>query len=164
MSWRFARRYLSMEPEFFAPEKRFQHAMSGLRRLKPAAPGALSVYLLRDGDLAKVIMRVAKELQCDLVAFGAHGRTVLHRLIIGSVADKRVAADRLSDGDDRPYSARRYTATGRGHMLERGQPGASHVASVHAPAWSVAGQVSWLACMGQGPDSCLCSNPEGTLP
>ena len=38
-------------------------------------------------DVAGAILRVAKELGCDLIAMGTHGRRGLDRLLTGSVAE-----------------------------------------------------------------------------
>ena len=46
------------------------------------------IYRLEEGDAAKEILRVADELQCDLIVVGTHGRTGLGRLLMGSVAEQ----------------------------------------------------------------------------
>lgn len=47
-------------------------------------------YHFREGDPVAVIINVAKELGCDLIIMGTHGRTGLKRLLMGSVAEKVV--------------------------------------------------------------------------
>ena len=39
------------------------------------------------GDPAQEILRVAREIRCDLIVLGSHGRTGLGRLLMGSVAE-----------------------------------------------------------------------------
>lgn len=78
---------LEMEQAFLAPEERFKHAMGELRRLKPADPGTLTDYLLREGDPTEEILRTAEERHCDLIVLGTHGRGGLGRVLMGSVAE-----------------------------------------------------------------------------
>ncbi len=42
---------------------------------------------LRQGDAVAEILRAAEELGCDLIVMGTHGRTGLHRALMGSVAE-----------------------------------------------------------------------------
>ncbi len=44
-------------------------------------------YLLREGEAAEEVLRVADEEGCDLIVMGTHGRTGLDRLLAGSVAE-----------------------------------------------------------------------------
>jgi len=46
--------------------------------------------LLVDGDPATEILRLAGEMNADLVVMGTHGRTGLSRLLMGSVAEQVV--------------------------------------------------------------------------
>src|SRR4051812_13997179 len=39
------------------------------------------------GDPATEILQLAGEMNCDLIVLGTHGRTGLHRLLMGSVAE-----------------------------------------------------------------------------
>lgn len=43
---------------------------------------------LAEGEAAGEILRVAKDVQCDLIVLGTHGRKGLGRLLMGSVAEK----------------------------------------------------------------------------
>jgi nucleotide-binding universal stress UspA family protein len=43
-------------------------------------------YCVREGDAAAEILRMAHEIDCDLIVMGTHGRTLLRRLLAGSVA------------------------------------------------------------------------------
>jgi nucleotide-binding universal stress UspA family protein len=45
-------------------------------------------YHLEAGDPATEILRVAREVPCDLIVLGTHGRTGLTRLVLGSVAEE----------------------------------------------------------------------------
>jgi nucleotide-binding universal stress UspA family protein len=61
-----------------------------LDRLQPRDPETPVERLLKDGDPAAVILRVAEEVPCDLIVMGTHGRTGLGRLLMGSVAEQVV--------------------------------------------------------------------------
>jgi len=43
--------------------------------------------LVEDGEPAHVVARVARERGCDLIVIGAHGRSGLERLLMGSTAE-----------------------------------------------------------------------------
>jgi nucleotide-binding universal stress UspA family protein len=43
--------------------------------------------LLKDGDAAAEIVRMAEESVCDLIVMGTHGRSWLDRLRMGSVSE-----------------------------------------------------------------------------
>ncbi len=45
---------------------------------------------LLQGDAAREILGVAKDMKCDLIVLGTHGRTGLGRLLMGSVAEQVV--------------------------------------------------------------------------
>jgi nucleotide-binding universal stress UspA family protein len=51
----------------------------------------LQVRLVEDVAAASGIVESAKELGCDLIVMGSHGRTGIARLMLGSVATKVVA-------------------------------------------------------------------------
>jgi nucleotide-binding universal stress UspA family protein len=42
---------------------------------------------LGEGDPAAEILRVAREINCDMIIMGTHGATGLQRLLMGSVAE-----------------------------------------------------------------------------
>ena len=50
-------------------------------------PGVQMEYRLVDGSAAIEILRLAKEVECNLIIMGTHGRTGLGRLLMGSVAE-----------------------------------------------------------------------------
>jgi nucleotide-binding universal stress UspA family protein len=54
-------------------------------------PVPLQVRLVEDVAAASGIVESAKELGCDLIVMGSHGRTGIKRLMLGSVATKVVA-------------------------------------------------------------------------
>lgn len=59
-----------------------------LRKLKPKGLKAEPEYRLAIAESASnEIVRVAKEIGCDVVVLGTHGRTGLMRLLLGSVAE-----------------------------------------------------------------------------
>jgi nucleotide-binding universal stress UspA family protein len=45
-------------------------------------------HRLTEGDAATEILATAKEMHCDLIVIGTHGRTGLSRLLMGSVAEQ----------------------------------------------------------------------------
>lgn len=49
--------------------------------------GVKTTRRLIEGDPPTEIVRLAKELSCDLIVLGSHGRTGLMRLLMGSVAE-----------------------------------------------------------------------------
>jgi nucleotide-binding universal stress UspA family protein len=60
-------------------------------RLEAAEPRVREVHIDTmwvDGDPAREILRLAKEVGCDLIVMGTHGRTGLERLLMGSVAEQ----------------------------------------------------------------------------
>ena len=42
---------------------------------------------LWQGNTAEEILQAAKEIGCDLIVMGSHGRSVMGRLLLGSVAE-----------------------------------------------------------------------------
>jgi nucleotide-binding universal stress UspA family protein len=59
-----------------------------LHQLRPAGGEVPVEHRLAEGDAAEEIVRLAGELNCDLIVMGTHGRTGLARLLFGSVAEK----------------------------------------------------------------------------
>jgi nucleotide-binding universal stress UspA family protein len=58
--------------------------------LNPHDPAMPFTSHLTEGDAATEIIRLAKELGCDLIVMGTHGRSGLRRLLMGSVAEEVV--------------------------------------------------------------------------
>jgi nucleotide-binding universal stress UspA family protein len=73
-----------------APESYLEHLRDDLRRLKPSDLKTRVCHLLVEGDPATAIVEAAGENECDLIVMGTHGRTGLHRLLAGSVAEEVV--------------------------------------------------------------------------
>jgi nucleotide-binding universal stress UspA family protein len=59
-----------------------------LAGLRPPGGGVGVVPRLADGDPAAEIIHVAREVPCDLIVIGTHGRTGLDRFLAGSVAEQ----------------------------------------------------------------------------
>lgn len=57
-----------------------------LKKLREEAPWAQVESLLKEGDVAGIILRTAEENPCDLIVMGTHGRSRMHQLMMGSVA------------------------------------------------------------------------------
>lgn len=60
-----------------------------VRRLHPP-PGIQVEYVVLHGDPAHELLAFAEERRIDLIAAGAHGRSAIERLVIGSVSTKLV--------------------------------------------------------------------------
>jgi universal stress protein A len=63
-----------------------------LCQIRPPYPGIRVEHLLEEGfDASSVIVETARDVRCDLIVMGNHGRTgLLDRLLMGSVAEKVV--------------------------------------------------------------------------
>lgn len=72
------------------PEILFQQAKEKLDRLRVADANLRVERRFEEGDPASVILRVAGEINADLIVLGTHGRTGLARLLMGSVAEQVV--------------------------------------------------------------------------
>jgi nucleotide-binding universal stress UspA family protein len=59
-----------------------------LGNVRPRNTSVLVEHCLVQGDPAREIVRKAKEIPCDLIVMGTHGRTGLLRLVLGSVAER----------------------------------------------------------------------------
>lgn len=66
------------------------NAWKALRRLQWPDDSVSVELLVESGDPAKEILRLAREIPCDLIVIGTHGRTGLGRLLMGSVAEQVV--------------------------------------------------------------------------
>src|SRR5690348_15052480 len=62
------------------PEEFYGARWKALRKIQPPDPGTRVDHWLAEGDAAAEILRVAEEVQCDLIVMGTHGRTGLARL------------------------------------------------------------------------------------
>lgn len=63
---------------------------ASLRRIKPPDPDVRVELRTERGNPAEEIIRVARATESGLIVMGAHGRTGLSRLLIGSVAEQVV--------------------------------------------------------------------------
>src|SRR5262245_59069946 len=61
-----------------------------LFKVKCPDPAVRVAHRLEDGDPARAIVQVAREVPCDLIILGTHGRRGLARLLMGSVAEQVV--------------------------------------------------------------------------
>jgi nucleotide-binding universal stress UspA family protein len=61
-----------------------------LMQLALACPGVPIEHRVEEGDAARTILRIAGEINADLIVMGTHGRTGLSRLLMGSVAEQVV--------------------------------------------------------------------------
>lgn len=60
-------------------------------RLEESEPYIREIHVqsrILDGEPVKEILRLAEEIDCDLIVMGTHGRTGLMRLLMGSVAEQ----------------------------------------------------------------------------
>jgi nucleotide-binding universal stress UspA family protein len=75
--------------DVFPPDPDFsrKETMAQLEALRPADPAVQVVRVLEDGDPAEGIVEKAREVPCDLIVMGTHGRTGVGRLLMGSVAE-----------------------------------------------------------------------------
>jgi nucleotide-binding universal stress UspA family protein len=64
-----------------------REATAKLQAARPALGAILVERMVREGNEAEVILRVAQEVPCDLIVMGTHGRSGLGRLLVGSVAE-----------------------------------------------------------------------------
>jgi len=76
---------LPVEPEVYQEELREK-----LNRLHAEEPGVRVVHRLVEGQPVDEILHLAREIGCDLIVMGTHGRTGLGRMLMGSVAEKVV--------------------------------------------------------------------------
>jgi nucleotide-binding universal stress UspA family protein len=58
-----------------------------LKQIQTKNPKNCVRHLLVEGNVAATILREAKDMNCDAIVMGTHGRTGVNRFIIGSVAE-----------------------------------------------------------------------------
>jgi nucleotide-binding universal stress UspA family protein len=76
---------LPVEPQSYQAELREK-----LNRLRSGEPEVRVLHRLVEGQPVDEILRLAKEIGCDLIVMGTHGRTGFGRVLMGSVAEKIV--------------------------------------------------------------------------
>lgn len=64
-----------------------EEARERLRKMDERTHCIRVELLVMEGDPADMILRAAEETQSDMIVMGAHGRTGLDRLLLGSVAE-----------------------------------------------------------------------------
>jgi len=73
------------------PEEYQEELSAKLFQLRTENPGIeVETRLALGVDPATEILRLAREIACDLIVMGTHGRTGLGRLLMGSVAEEVV--------------------------------------------------------------------------
>jgi nucleotide-binding universal stress UspA family protein len=72
------------------PELVYREARERLNRLEVPGADVHAERRFEEGDPATEILRVAKDINADLIVMGTHGRTGLGRLLMGSVAEQVV--------------------------------------------------------------------------
>jgi nucleotide-binding universal stress UspA family protein len=63
-----------------------QEMQSRLAKLREEASYAQIEAVLKEGNVAAVIVRTAEETPCDLIVMGTHGKSRMVQLMMGSVA------------------------------------------------------------------------------
>jgi len=69
------------------PEGDWKALDEQLRHVQASDPKIPVEHLLEEGDPAAEILRVAAEINCDLIVMGMHGRRGVARLLMGSAAE-----------------------------------------------------------------------------
>jgi nucleotide-binding universal stress UspA family protein len=72
------------------PESYLDHLREELKQIRPPDPNICVEHVLTEGNAAPAILRTARELTCDAIVMGTHGRTGADRLLMGSVAEEVV--------------------------------------------------------------------------
>ena len=72
-------------------EDHLNNLRNQLEQYKPTDPKIVVRHLLAEGDPASLILKAAKDCNCNLVVLGTHGRNGLNRLLMGSVAETVLA-------------------------------------------------------------------------
>jgi nucleotide-binding universal stress UspA family protein len=72
------------------PDLLLQEANDQLNRLPIPQEGIRTERRFQEGDSVAEILRVAQDINADLIVMGTHGRTGLARLLMGSVAEQVV--------------------------------------------------------------------------
>jgi nucleotide-binding universal stress UspA family protein len=75
---------------YVPPETYQEEARPQLERVAAGDPNLRVERRMIDGAAATEILEVAREVACDLIVLGTHGRTGLRRLLMGSVAEQVV--------------------------------------------------------------------------
>ncbi len=73
-----------------APENYTEELREKLNRLHAPDDSVHVLHRLVEGQPVDEILHLAKEIGCDLIIMGTHGRSGLGRMLMGSVAEKMV--------------------------------------------------------------------------
>jgi len=74
----------------FAQVAEYDELWKKLHRLEVPNLSVPLEYQLRHGHAVTEILRVAREVECDLIVMGMHGRSGIGRVLMGSVAEEIV--------------------------------------------------------------------------
>jgi nucleotide-binding universal stress UspA family protein len=72
--------------------RRWAYARLGRLAARARAAGIRVTSLLFEGDPSRHIVKAARAMRTDFVVMGTHGRTGFSRLLLGSVAERVIAA------------------------------------------------------------------------
>jgi nucleotide-binding universal stress UspA family protein len=72
------------------PEEHWRDEVQAKLKEYQPPPGVPAEYRFEEGDPSEIILRVARESDCDLVVMGTHGRGPVTRFLLGSVAERVV--------------------------------------------------------------------------
>lgn len=78
---------MAAPPLTLNPEER-EAARQQLFHMKSPHDDVRVEHRIEEGETATVVLQVAKDIHCDLIVLGTHGRTGLTRVVMGSVAEK----------------------------------------------------------------------------
>ena len=70
------------------PDEVREELTNRLKAMRSLADGLVVEIVLKEGDPAAQILTTSKEMGCDLIVMGTHGRSGLSHLLIGGVAEK----------------------------------------------------------------------------
>ncbi len=82
--------FVELGPIPHVPGEVRKQVQEQLGQLKPPDAKVRVEHVVKEGDPAIEILRVAEETHCDLIVMGTHGRTGLGRVLMGSVAEQIV--------------------------------------------------------------------------
>jgi nucleotide-binding universal stress UspA family protein len=88
-----------------------------LHKVCPRATGLVVEHRLEEGFAADSIVRVAREVEADLIVIGTHGRTGAERAVLGSIAESVLR--------NATCPVLTVNQTCSGHSTRNGQPAAA---------------------------------------
>jgi nucleotide-binding universal stress UspA family protein len=87
----------SAEDYQYAMERIAEKELDRLRAYRPGLPTIPCDHIVKiSSNTAKRIVEFAEEIEADLIVMATHGRTGLHRLLMGSVAEAVVRTAKCS--------------------------------------------------------------------